>query len=47
VVTETGIVDGGLFCAFDTTGNMAQGQAFWFKTYNLDKSPFEGIVVAP
>lgn len=46
-VTETGIVDAGLYCAFDTTGNMAQGQAFWFKTYNLDKTPLEGIAVAP
>jgi hypothetical protein len=47
VTAETGITDGGFYCAFDTTGNMAQGQAFWFKTYNLDKTPIDGVAVGP
>jgi len=47
VKTEGGVVDAGVFCAFDVTGNTAQGQAFWFKTYNLNKTPIDGVAVGP
>lgn len=44
---ETGVADAAFFCCFDVTGNIGDGQPYWFRAYNRDKSPLAGIVVGP